>query len=919
MNELDEMTVSPMEKELSVVIYVDDLEVFHDSLANIEKDTAFQEGRVQVILLDALCSEASRSFLSGKVEAYPASYRILECQDMDPARAYNQVIGELQGRYVCFTRSNCVFDAGSLDEVLKVRSKKAYRIITLRPIYKNARDEWVDYCPRLRNYHSRHSKVNLLSYHTHEHFTWAFEACFFSMNFIKEEAFDERLFYDYRLKFLFSGLEKAGGYILLSDQNCLWYGPTESDYFNYPAQYSKEWYFDSLRYFMIPMMSEEKPLFLQYAIMYLLDCRYASNLDARDSEILNHEEYLEFLELSAQVMEHIDDLVVTTMSIAGKKRLPNYMKLTMLRIKYRDTELSSDITVSSRNLMTSYHNYTLNSLRTEPVQIKVIYYDGESLLIDGSFFGGLWYPKDSVKIMACVNETYIDVRPTETYGLKKMFNHSLAKSMDFQFAWKSKDIKRKVRFSFFLVYGQQSYKLRIDFTRDQSKLGKKFFQDYWIFDHKMLTFDKKRNEFCISNYTKKELFIKELKLMKDFAIVGEECKWKAICLRILYWMTRGFYKKKHIWMTQDKLFKGGDNGEYLFRYIRQVDPADTDIYYVLSKNAPEYEERKKEFGKYLVCQNSLRHQLLALNTDIFLATHVDVMLCNGFSKELRVYFRNLFNGRIACIAHGLTIQQIAQYQNRVFDNTVLYFFASKYEVENVSKPIYDYYDKSMLKLTGHARYDGLHNNDQKMILITPTWRRSLTVGKTEKGSAYGYSETFKHSTYYHIYNNLIHDERITESARKNGYKIVYLLHPAMSPQLPDFESTDICQVVAATSDVSYEKVLTESSLMITDYSGVQFDFAYMKKPLIYYHPEELPAQYQAGGLIYETMGFGPICTKHDEVVRELCDYMDHQCVMQDEYKRRVDDFFAYDDYNNCERIYQEVVKFQERFEKVNTI
>ena len=167
------------------------------------------------------------------------------------------------------------------------------------------------------------------------------------------------------------------------------------------------------------------------------------------------------------------------------------------------------------------------------------------------------------------------------------------------------------------------------------------------------------------------------------------------------------------------------------------------------------------------------------------------------------------------------------------------------------------------------------------------------------------------------YNGLINAEKFIEHAKKNGYKIVYLLHPAMSSQLQDFEQHDGVEVVAATSDISYEKILTESSLMVTDYSGVQFDFAYMKKPLVYYHPEVLPPQYEEGGLIYETMGFGPICVNHEQIVDTLCKYMDNNCEMEPMYKERVEDFFEYDDHNNCERIYEKVIEFQNKFDKVN--
>ena len=110
--------------------------------------------------------------------------------------------------------------------------------------------------------------------------------------------------------------------------------------------------------------------------------------------------------------------------------------------------------------------------------------------------------------------------------------------------------------------------------------------------------------------------------------------------------------------------------------------------------------------------------------------------------------------------------------------------------------------------------------------------------------------------------------------------------------------------------MSYEKLLTESSLLVTDFSGIQFDFAYMRKPLVYYHPEELEAHYEEGTYHYDTMAFGEIVKKRDELIDLLIQYMEESCVMKDEYRRRADDFYEYNDHNNCERVYNEMIIYK---------
>jgi UDP-N-acetylglucosamine 2-epimerase len=141
----------------------------------------------------------------------------------------------------------------------------------------------------------------------------------------------------------------------------------------------------------------------------------------------------------------------------------------------------------------------------------------------------------------------------------------------------------------------------------------------------------------------------------------------------------------------------------------------------------------------------------------------------------------------------------------------------------------------------------------------------------------------------------------------------------MSSQIDDFEKNEYVDIVAAAGDMSYEKVLTESSLMITDYSGVQFDFAYMRKPVLYYHPATLPPHYtESTAFSHEKDGFGPIITDHEELVDRICRYMEQECRMEPFYRERADRFFAYDDTDNCRRIAEVLLQMSEQLEREHT-
>ncbi|MBQ9027111.1 MAG: CDP-glycerol glycerophosphotransferase family protein, partial [Methanobrevibacter sp.] len=89
-----------------------------------------------------------------------------------------------------------------------------------------------------------------------------------------------------------------------------------------------------------------------------------------------------------------------------------------------------------------------------------------------------------------------------------------------------------------------------------------------------------------------------------------------------------------------------------------------------------------------------------------------------------------------------------------------------------------------------------------------------------------------------------------------------------------------------------------------DYSSVAFDFAYLKKPLIYYHTESFTKfHYDKGYFDYDTMGFGQIIKSEGDLVEKIISYIDNGCVMEDKYQKRVDEFFKFRDANNSKRIY----------------
>ena len=740
-----------------------------------------------------------------------------------------------------------------------------------------------------------------------------FGGTFLTVSSFKNQEFHEELGIEAEREFFLSLCAEVMQ-VLYLDEACYYSSRAqEGDHTFFEDIYDADWYERSFSDFWIPFLAKKResdgqiPSFIQYHLLFTIRSRILSNWNNRNKHVIPEGQERHCLELMGQALQYVDDDIMFNCYKIEECQVPDSVKWIYGILKHGETFRFEKRYLSGIPYYGS-GNTVFNKLANLKTNILFMNYENGCLCIDGTVHPILFSMADDVYFM--FNGKKFSLNYNGRYALTKVFGVSIYKNHSFHVELPMEDVKDTHLFCF-ANFGKESIKIFFSYESHFSRMSGAFQNSYWCFGNESLYMAVKSEDgMRIRAVAAKDKRKQEHLLSKEMFLSFSKRAWLFLAIRKVYFMMRPFMKRKPIWMYLDKIYKGGDSSEYLYRYAKKQKDG-IQHYYLIDKHSTDYKRLKKLGYKPLV-RGSIKHRLVFLMADMMVISNSTVFAFNNFGLPNSSYIRDLVDFHVCCVQHGMSVQKIAVAQNRLRDNTRLYFCASRYEIQNLSKPIYDYVGYDALKLTGVPRYDGLVNDDKKQILISPTWRMQAAVPvRTSEGEQRDYNPLFKESTYFKVYNALINDPRLIEAAKKYGYRIKYVLHPIVSAQVDDFDKNDYVDVIPAVGDMSYERMFCESSLMVTDFSGIQFDFAYMRKPLVYLHHKDIPQHYEEGTFFYDTMAFGEIAKDNDELIDLLCEYMENGCKMKEEYVRRADDFFYYNDRNNCQRIYATMIAYQD--------
>lgn len=379
---------------------------------------------------------------------------------------------------------------------------------------------------------------------------------------------------------------------------------------------------------------------------------------------------------------------------------------------------------------------------------------------------------------------------------------------------------------------------------------------------------------------------------------------KAFLVRAFRDFLMTFSNKKNIWLISDRILKADDNGEALFRFMQKKRDPRIKCIFLISKSSQDYSSLKK-IGP-VVEYYSIRHRLLLLMNSIIISSHADEHVINPFGNNVVFYKDIMYHNKFVFLQHGITKDDLSEWLNKFNKNISIFITATVKEYESILFNDY-YYNADTVKLTGFPRYDYLYKNEKRYVTIMPTWRKYLNQPECEKDGRWKLSGEFIKSEYRNFYNQLLNSKRLLNALSAYNYSLCFMPHPIVMPYVR--EVFDISpKLIVFEASKPYRELFAESNLIITDYSSVAFDFAYLRKPVIYTHfdREEFFSgshMYRKGYFDYERDGFGEVEYTLEGTISRVIDYIENGCELKQEYQERVNSTFAFNDQKNCERVY----------------
>ena len=886
--------------KFSVVMAVYNVAPFlNEAVDSLVQQTIGFEENIQLILVDDGSQDDSGQICDDYKEQYPSNIIVIHKENGGVSSARNEGLKYIKGKYVNFLDSDDKLSENTLEEVysffeqhymetdvvaipmyffdgqtgehiLNYKFKKGTRVIDLRKEYT---------CIQL-----------------------SMPSSFFRYKIIQDVSFDKNLQVAEDAKEILK---------LLTYKMTLGVVSTGSYYYRRRSvgissaiensRKNANWYIPYLEYFIKHVYDYNNkqfgyvPSFIQYSLMY--DLQWKVKQGKIPQNVLIEKEEKRYYKLLLQLISQFDDKI-----ILEQKNLPIEYKVFLLRKKYG---IYPSVSYFNQDIGLYFKNSYVTNCCNHKLLIEFLKFQDETIIVEGY---GVYIPFSEchdVRIYCLLNDKLILCEKIERIEKEKRLNGELVLGVvGFQVTIPANCLtEEENKISFYMeIDGLLVKKGKLSWG-PFSPVTAQYQNQYYVNTSWIVL--AQRDCIKISKVRKFAVTLKEFRFISELLTSKKRGDQKAGLARMAYHFLK-LFKNKELWLVSDRVNKADDNGEAFFLYLQSK--KNIRSYFVISQESTDY-TRMRKLGKVLP-YFSFKHKLKYLLSDKLISSHADGFTFNPFAGYDAPYRDIIVDKKIIFLQHGIIKDNLSDWLNRYSKDLDIFVTSVKREYESILNEKKYYYTAKQVKLTGLPRYDRLQDKREKVITIMPTWRKYLMKSLDASTGIWNLAEDIMKSDFFEFYNRLINSERLLKALVQFGYELHFMPHPNIMPFLDIFKKND--QVIFDGLEKNYRDIFNESALIITDYSSVAFDFAYLRKPVLYSQFDrdrffEGEHSYTKGYFDYERDGFGEVCYDLETLVDTIIEYMENGCQLKDKYRERIDDFFAYNDKNNCQRVYEEIL------------
>lgn len=345
-------------------------------------------------------------------------------------------------------------------------------------------------------------------------------------------------------------------------------------------------------------------------------------------------------------------------------------------------------------------------------------------------------------------------------------------------------------------------------------------------------------------------------------------------------------KINNLFVFSDRDDYADDNSEYLLRHLikNRRDILEDGFFYFLNNN----EHVDSEIENIRVPVSNDMYVFLIKHCAMFISSQID------FTKLRYLNYLSKF----IFLQHGVILNNVSSWLN--YKKIDLIVTSTMLEHESIVSEVSPYrITPNDAILCGMPRFDFLYEQKDKInadaVIIAPTWRQYAPGSKEMR-------------FYIDSWCEFLLSEMVKELSLHS--EIVFIAHPKIITVL-NSEIRLPSYISFKKPTDSYCSLFLRGRLLITDFSSISFDMAYLMKNTIYYQFDR-ESFYSSGvirnnnetGFDYYQQGFGPVCHTLNEMELAITNF--NNGALKNKYQERFLLNFKNIDGNNSNRLIHKI-------------